>query len=84
MSVKPWWTARLSNAGSMTVTRCSILEALEREGQGREKDICSLVDGAVLRRYATYYNPAMRVEPQFLPPREKKEGLCCQWEFTLP
>ncbi len=70
--------------GLMTVTKCSILEALEREGQGREKDICSLVDSAVLRKYATHFNPAMRVEPLFLPPREKKDGLCCQWEFTLP
>lgn len=70
--------------GLMTVTKCSILEALEREGQGREKDICRLVDGAVLRKYATHFNPAMRVEPLFLPPREKKDGLCCQWEFTLP
>jgi len=69
--------------GLMTVTSCSILEALEKEGQGREKEICSQVDSAVLRRYAHHFNPSIRVEPVFLPPREDKQGICCQWEFTL-
>lgn len=69
--------------GVMTVTRCSILEALEREGQGREAQICHEVDAPVLRKYAAYFNPNIKVEPLFLPPREDKEGICCKWEFTL-
>jgi hypothetical protein len=69
--------------GLLTVTRCSILEALEKEGQGREKEICSEVDSAVLRKYAHYFNPSIKVEPVFLPPREDKQGICCRWEFTL-
>jgi len=69
--------------GVLTVTKCSILEALEREGQGREAEICSQVDSAVLRRYAEFFNPNIKVEPVFLPPREDRAGICCQWEFTL-
>ena len=69
--------------GLLTVTRCSILEALEREGQGREKEICSTVDAAVLRSYAAFFNPNIKVEPLFLPPRADREGICCKWEFTL-
>lgn len=69
--------------GIMTVTRCSILEALEKEGQGREAEICTQVDSLVLRRYAAHFNPAIKVEPLLLPPREDTQGICCRWEFTL-
>ena len=69
--------------GLMVVTRCSILEGMEKEGDGRERFICSEVDAAVLRQYATFINPAIKVEPLVLPPREDKQGLCCKWEFTL-
>ncbi|MFW6056239.1 MAG: DUF6125 family protein [Chloroflexota bacterium] len=69
--------------GTMTVSRCSILEALEREGQGREAQICTEVDIPVLRKYAEWFNPRIRVEPLFLPPRDDRSGICCRWEFTL-
>jgi hypothetical protein len=69
--------------GILTVTKCSILEALEREGQGREADICSQVDTAALRAYARFFNPDIKVEPLFLPPRDDREGICCRWKFTL-
>ena len=69
--------------GVLTVTKCSILEALEREGQGREADICSQVDTAALRAYARFFNPDIKVEPLFLPPRDDRKGICCRWEFTL-
>ena len=69
--------------GLMVVTRCSILEGMEKEGDGREKDICSQIDAAVLRKYAAFFNPNIRVEPLLLPPREDKQGICCKWEFTL-
>ena len=69
--------------GLLTVTKCSILKALEKEGQGREKEICTQVDGAVLRKYAAHFNPHIKVEPLFLPPRDDKQGICCQWEFIL-
>jgi len=69
--------------GIMMVTRCSILEALEREGQGREAQICTEIDIPVMRKYAAWFNPAIKVEPLFLPPRTDRSGLCCKWEFTL-
>ena len=90
LQIVPWMQAteyktemESPKRGLLTVTRCSILEALEREGQGREKEICSTVDAAVLRSYAAFFNPNIKVEPQFLPPRADGEGLCCKWEFTL-
>jgi len=69
--------------GILTVTKCSTLEALEREGTGREGEICSQVDTIALTAYAHFFNPKIRVEPLFLPPREDREGICCRWEFTL-
>ena len=69
--------------GLLTVTRCATLEALEREGQGREKDICSTVDPAEHRSNAAFFNPNIKVEPLSLPPRKDREGICCKWEFTL-
>ena len=41
------------------------------------------VDAAVLRSYARYFNPNIKVEPILLPPRQEKQGVCCTWEFTL-
>ncbi len=69
--------------GTLTVTGCSILEALEREGTGREKEICHIVDAAIFKKYAEYFNPNIKVTPLFLAPREDKSGLCCKWEFTI-
>ncbi len=69
--------------GLLTVTRCATLEALEREGLGREKEICSTVDAAVFRSYAAFFNPNIKVEPLAIPPRADRDGICCQWEFTL-
>lgn len=90
LQIVPWmnvaeYTLELEspNRGTMTVTKCSILEGMEKEGQGRESQICSEVDAAVLRKYAAFFNPNIKVEPLILPPREDKQGLCCRWEFTL-
>ncbi len=69
--------------GTLVVSKCSILEGMEKSGDGREKLVCSQVDAAVLRSYARYFNPNIKVEPILLPPRQEKQGVCCTWEFTL-
>ncbi len=67
----------------LTVTRCPTLEALEKEGAGRESTHCREVDSAIFQMYADYFNPAIKVRGLSLPPRKEKEGFCCKWEFKL-
>lgn len=67
----------------LTFTRCPLLEALEKEGKGREKRQCSIVETAILQFYAGYFDPAIKVKSLVLPPREDKSGICCKWEFKL-
>jgi len=69
--------------GTLTVSKCSILDGMEKAGDGREKLVCSQVDAAIFRSYARYFNPNIKVEPLLLPPRKDRQGICCRWEFTL-
>jgi hypothetical protein len=69
--------------GTLAVSKCSILEGMEKAGDGRERLVCSQVDAAIFRAYARYFNPDIKVEPLLLPPREDRQGICCRWEFTL-
>mgnify|MGYP001035982664 CR=1 FL=1 len=71
------------NHGLFTVNQCPTLEALEKEGGERIKEICGIVDPMVFRQYAKSINPDMQVKILKLPPRQSHEELCCQWEFIL-
>lgn len=71
------------NDAVLTFTYCPALEALEKEGEGREQTICRVVDPVVKRRFAGLFNPAIKVVPLKLPPRESGEEICCQWRFRL-
>lgn len=71
------------NKLTMTVTHCPTLEALEKEGKGREKAICNYIEPALFQKYVQFFNPRGRVAAIKVPPRQNKEGLCCQWEFFL-
>ena len=71
------------NDAVLTFTYCPTLEALEREGQGREENICRIVDPVVKRRFAAFFDPAIEVIPLSLPPRHGTDQICCQWEFRL-
>ena len=90
IQLSPWFwqtesTIEIENHRSaiFTVTRCSVLDYMEKESEGREHQICHIVEPKVLKSYASYFNPAIEVECLKIPPRDKKEGLCCQWRFTL-
>jgi hypothetical protein len=71
------------NRAALTVIRCPTLLALEKEGTGRESRICRDVDNMLFQLYAEYFNPATAVTALSLPPRDRKEGFCCKWEFKL-
>ena len=66
-----------------TVTRCSTLEALVKEGEGREHQICKIVEPRVLKSYASFFNPDIEITCLQEPPPKSGDGICCQWKFTL-
>ncbi len=71
------------NAAVLTITHCATLEALEKEGKGRENEICRIVEPIVFKHYASFFNPNIEVRCPKSPPRKSKDEICCQWEFTL-
>ena len=67
----------------LTVTHCPTLNALEKEGQGREKQICNMVDPRIFKVMASFFNPDIDVKCLKSAPRKNTEEICCQWEFKL-
>lgn len=91
LQMSPWFqnvAYRIEMAGRnsalLTITDCPVLEALEKEGEGREKTICKVMDAMVFKKYAEFFNPDIEVRYLKLPPRESKRDICCQWEFKAP
>jgi hypothetical protein len=67
----------------LTIHHCPTLLALEKEGEGREKEICHVVDVDYFDKFAKLFNPNLGASPLQLPPRQIKEGFCCKWAYTL-
>jgi hypothetical protein len=67
----------------LTIYRCPTLIALEKEDEGREKQICHDVDVDYFAKTAKRFNPDLELLPVKLPPRERKEGFSCQWELKM-
>ncbi len=65
------------------VLHCPTVNALEREGKGRENDICNNVEVRINQAYATYFNPDIKVTRLTTPPRKSKDDYYCSWEFKL-
>ena len=74
---------RSDNNAILVITHCPTLIALEREGEGRENEICNQVDLKLFKYYASFFNPDIEVRSLKLPPRKSKDEICCQWEFNL-
>jgi hypothetical protein len=68
----------------MTVTGCPVLHALEKDGGGREAQICGVVEPIIMECYTSFFNPAIVSEALERPPRKDRDGICCRWRFTLP
>src|SRR4030042_4938569 len=90
IQISPWFRVieskfelRDKNSAIFTVTNCPTLNSLEKEGEGREDQICNIVEAKILKDYAHFFNPKIEVKCLKSPPRKNKDGICCQWQFTL-
>jgi hypothetical protein len=90
VQISPWaWNIKSSfevindNHIIWNVLHCPTVSALEREGRGRENDICKNVEPRLNRLYASFFNPDMQVNCLKTPPRESADDCYCRWEFKL-
>lgn len=72
-----------NNNALLTVTYCPTLDALEKEGTGRQKHICSVFEPEVFSNYASLFNPKIEVNSLAPLPRQNREDICCKWSFRL-
>ena len=89
MQILPWFQnvkykieIRNQHSAVLTITYCPTLESLEKEGTGREREICKLSEPLLFKHYASFFNPDIKVKCLKSPPRKRKAEICCQWEFT--
>ena len=71
------------NYGKMTIHKCPTLEALEKEGEGRDETFCKAVEPLMMDYHAKTFNPKMSANYLKIPPRQTKNEICCIWEFVL-
>ena len=90
MQVSPWFQhmkcttdTEDKNSIVMTVTYCPTLDALEKEGKGRQQTTCGIVEPKLMQLYASLFNPKMRAESLTPLPRQNKEDVCCRWLIKL-
>ena len=62
---------------------CPTIISLEKEGTGREKLICHDLEVKLMDVKAKCFNPAIKVTPLKLPPRNGPDDVCCSWELKL-
>ena len=72
-----------NNHAVLTIHNCPTLSALEREGTGREKQICEDLTTSLFSKIAHHFNPNIKVTGLKVPPRKTYSDCCCQWEFKL-
>ncbi len=90
MQATPWASVgerqidiKNSSHAILTIKNCPTLSALEREGTGREKQICEDLTTGLFNKIAHYFNPSIKVTGLKIPPRKTYNDCCCQWEFRL-
>lgn len=71
------------NKGTMTVTKCSVLESCEKLGLDRRQRDCCDMDVQYFANQAREVNPNIKTKCLKLPPRKSKDEIACKWEFTL-
>jgi len=76
------WDLKEANHGVMRVFRCSTLEALVKEGKGREMYFCSKIEQQMFDMQTEYFNPEMHARPLQIPPETIGGPICCEWEIV--
>ncbi len=82
-NLKHTFTRDGENKVTLTVLDCPSLEAMKREGMGREKTFCSQVEPQLLRMVVQSFNPGARVVPVELPLKAREDDVCCRWQFVV-
>ena len=90
LSFSPWFANleyRLTREGenrlTFTVLECPTLQALKREGSGRENVICRQVDPKLFQIMIQCFNPRGKATPVELPPETYGKSICCRWQFSI-
>ena len=90
LQISPWFIhtkyhmdMKDNNNATLTVTHCPTLDALEKEGKGRQKDICGIFEPKIFKNYASLFSPNMEVRALSPLPRENRQDICCSWSFGL-
>lgn len=89
-ALSPWFsqlehvfTKEDNNTLTLTVLECPSMEAMKREGSGREKTFCSDVEPQLLQMVVQAFHPRAKVYPVELPLKETADGICCRWRFVI-
>lgn len=69
--------------GIMTVTKCSVLDSCEKLNMPERQKACCDMDVVYFPAQAREINPNIETKCLKLPPRQSKDEIACQWEFTL-
>ena len=90
MSFSPWisnlkckFTLEGKNKLTFTVLECPTLEAIRREGSGRENTFCQQVEPQLFQTIIKSFNPKGKATPIELPPATSTDNICCRWQFSI-
>jgi hypothetical protein len=67
-------------SGIMRVTHCPTIDALVKEGDGRERNFCRLIEQRMMDFQTAFFNPDMRAFPLRIPPETLGSTVCCEWK----
>ncbi len=82
-NLKHTFTREGENKVTLTVLDCPSLDAMKREGAGRENTFCPQVEQQLLQIFVRSFNPRARVIPIELPLKKSEDDICCRWQFII-
>ena len=90
LGFSPWllnlnyrFTREGQNKLTFTVLECPTLQALKREGTGRENTFCQQVEPQLFQIIIQSFNPKGKAIPIKLPPETNGDSISCRWQFVI-
>lgn len=77
------FTLEGKNKLTFTVLECPTLEAIKREGTGRENTFCQQVESHLFQTIIQSFNPKGKAIALELPPATSTDNICCRWQFVI-